>query len=70
MMARYKVRLTPSGFSAQEIELEADGYGTNSTSGELFLWRGEGNDKKNIATFAEDHWAGCWLLPEETKADV
>lgn len=42
---------------------EADTYGTNSSSGELYLTK----DNAAVATFAQGEWAGIYLLPEEAE---
>lgn len=48
------------------VVIEADSYGTNSDSHQLFLTK----DQKPVATFARGEWAGIYLVPEETKVSV
>jgi len=59
-MAKYTVILEE--YSHPYIQLEAEGYGTNSHTGELYLYtKDEAGKIQHIANFARGEWTGCYL---------
>lgn len=64
MANKYRVVFEDMGLG--QVVIEADSYGTNSESDQLYLTK----DSKPVATFARGEWAGIYLVPEETKVSV